>query len=200
MIQRKKFTLIELLITISIIAILASLLLPALGKVRQRSQQITCVNNLKQTGLAFDMYANDNNDFLPKYADGPAMNQNIWCAPGGPLIGAGYIQWQIVYGGNASKGYGACPSRQKMWEYSMNWHAGSTRIKKNAIKAPGGSFIVMETTASGNGIVMFAPSSSAGDVYWGHNNSINLLFCDGHVENKHLFNITTYAAPLWKSW
>ena len=82
--QRRKslqgFTLVELLVVISIIALLVSILLPALKHARAAAEQIACASNLKQLDLAFAVYANDRDGYLPpsKTADGKAWSYQIF--------------------------------------------------------------------------------------------------------------------------
>ena len=73
--SKRGFTLIELLVVIAIIAILAGLLLPALAKAKQKGQATICLNDLKQVGLAMLMFADENDDMIPR---GTAGNSPRW--------------------------------------------------------------------------------------------------------------------------
>ncbi len=59
------FTLVGLLVIIAVLAILAAMLLPALAAAKRKAQRVNCVNNLKQSGLAFRIWEGDNNDKMP---------------------------------------------------------------------------------------------------------------------------------------
>lgn len=73
LIRHRGFTLIELLVVIAIVAVLAALLLPVLGKAREKANSSACLNNLRQLGFAWVMYADDNGDRVA-----PANGLSSW--------------------------------------------------------------------------------------------------------------------------
>src|SRR5688572_8148086 len=74
----RAFTLVELLVVIGIIAILIAILLPTVRRARQAAVTTACLSNLRQIGMGFHMYVNENNGWLPS----PGPNRDFRVQPG----------------------------------------------------------------------------------------------------------------------
>ena len=116
---RQKFTLIELLVVIAIIAVLAAMLMPALGKVKDTGRAISCTNNLKQIGLAFKLYFEDNNDMWYQ-AHIPYNNTTYtWMRITSPYLGFDFQDYRSK-GRKVTPYFCPADANPKMNSYTLN--------------------------------------------------------------------------------
>jgi prepilin-type N-terminal cleavage/methylation domain-containing protein len=111
------FTLIELLVVIAIIAILAGLLLPAVGKAKRNAHTAACLSNLHQIGLAMEIYIQDHENLLPTCAQIPSMNTNL---PSITVVLAPYLKNKEIFKCPADNTFFATEQTSYEWNSFLN--------------------------------------------------------------------------------
>ena len=195
--KKDSFTLIELLVVIAIIAILAAILLPALNSARERGRSASCINNLKQIGLALDMYESTY-EWYPHY-NLHTGTANVWGSIFMQRFGLAkeiFIcpSWPDGVNGVGIESNGKSIMKTNCsYGYSRGIHRGAAQkscLKRTAIKYFSKMYTVMDsqkagTTTEGYYITNWSKVDSGdfGQVSPRHNQSANVAFADAHVAN-----------------
>jgi prepilin-type N-terminal cleavage/methylation domain-containing protein/prepilin-type processing-associated H-X9-DG protein len=178
--RRSGFTLVELLVVIAIIAILAGLLLPALGRAKEKSWSANCLSNIRQIGVATVMYANENGDALPR----SAHQGSSWVGTLQPYAG-GTNLWRCPRDENKKRRYSFALN-----DFLLPPEEGSNLTdyaKFTALPSPSETFFLAECHKDyvNNDHFHFTdPESdfSSEVAVTRHQNGANYLFVDGHVQ------------------
>jgi len=207
--MKKYFTLIELLIVIAIIAILASMLLPALNQARERGKCVSCVGNLKSLGMTVSMYAADSRGFLPACSptstntwihqlkrNTPSLTNKQFLCPGNTALRAAWIESPVSFWNTAINPQSA--------EYGFNIgianpYMPTAYIKIAKVRNHSSKVFLMDSVSNRN---LTNPGYTAGKYWiastnyignwqtdggWGrpatirHARTVNVLYADFHV-------------------
>ena len=209
------FTLIEILVVVAIIIILAAILLPSIFRAKDSVIQTKCASNLRQIGLAFSMYTQDNDDTLPMGAYMTnTLTPPVVVVPT-PLQGQPYrITWRdILTNCQYIKTYEiyvcpAAPNHDYQYSYGVNrWIVPwcdpdhQTVVKIDSIPYPTNTALVSEKKGYDWPIFLPLQEEAINPFYRPmdprHANRLNLLFLDGHVKSVGVGDLISSSTILW---
>jgi type II secretory pathway pseudopilin PulG len=194
------FTLVELVVVIAIVAVLGCLLLPGLNGARNKARSIQCLSNLRQWGLAYRQYADDNHDFLPRRGQGVKPLDQIdrpedWFNALPPYLSLPpyrqlFTNHQRLMAGSHSPfvcPVATDPGSNHFLPYAMNmnlcpWgNSGASEATKFADVVRAAQVVAL-ADAPGPYSATY-PSANAYNPFPRHDHRLNLLFLTGHVQS-----------------
>ena len=217
--MRRHFTLIELLTSIAICALLLSLLLPALHGAQGKAHQISCASNLRQLHFAFMQYASDNGNLLPPYIRNSTYGHG----------GTNWARYILEYYNDIK--VLKCPSSPKsgprdasveelhLYDGNYAWNFDGTQANRGPINAaisiPSEGYLVFD---SGDQCVIYGANHWDNlmeelDLDWDskaeganrHRDMVNVAFIDGHCSSRALWTFlsvpnASFQAPWYIEW
>jgi prepilin-type N-terminal cleavage/methylation domain-containing protein/prepilin-type processing-associated H-X9-DG protein len=197
------FTLIELLVVVAIIGILASLLLPVLSRSKEKANASFCLSNLKQWGMATQIYVADNHDFLPP--DGSPNGTSItdgWYNDLPRVMGIPTYRempWRTNANAEIGRSVWICPSNPKrsdgfnLFDYCLNEHVSGTGVYNRPVKAGSVPKPSVTVWLFDNG--KLAGVAQQNNVHTNlHSHGAQFTFLDGHAKrfkNVDYWNFST---------
>lgn len=190
--RMRAFTLVEILIVLTVIALLAGILLPVFSKARERARSVSCQNNLRQIGLGLSMYVQDNNRFYPQVGD--LVTNCSWVEGVKPYVkNMSSFECPAARFGKYVPG---CPAPKPgdgyveyfSGSYLLNTFVDGPPIRDSRIRVPSETILVTEGE---NPLAFnFVPASmqlneeelTTMTFMFRHNSGSNNLFADGHVK------------------
>lgn len=169
---RRAFTLIELLVVLAIIALLAALLLPVLGRAKESARATACLSNLHQTGLALQLYVQDNHNRLPVMRDVPT-DPAVAATNTFPAI------QQVLASQLGNTNVLRCPSDfEQLFE-----HTGSSYSWNNLLNGEDADHLVILDLHLNPPEIPLVFDKDGFHKARGPNRAVNYLYADGHLKN-----------------